>query len=176
MEERPCFSDDVGSTGNRSVIAGVGNTMMRDEGAGINVVQRMELYGFVPAGYTIEKVGASSFNIVHAISSTEVAVVVDCAYMKETPGTIRMFTPDQVESKKFSGGLSLHDGDLLQSIDLLRRIGEVPRHIYIFGIEPHTVEYGEGLSTILERNLFHYVAYICKCLETIGEMTRPVNA
>ncbi len=49
-----------------------------------------------------------------------------------SPGLIHRFTPEQVSSKKLRMRYSLHEGDLLNTIDLSRRLGECPDDITIF--------------------------------------------
>lgn len=160
----------------QQIIMGIGNTMMRDEGIGVQVVDEMQRCGYFPRGYTLAQIGASSFDIVHYASGKRVAVIVDCAYMGEVPGTIRMFTHTEVRSTKIRTGLSLHEGDVLQSIDLLQAIGEMPRQLYFFGIEPYAVEPGDGVTPALARNVFHYVAYVTNKIIATTAKARPVHA
>jgi len=55
---------------------------------------------------------------------------------------------------------SLHEGDLLNTLELSRRLGECPDDIVIFGIEPKEIAQGEGLSSELQSNLQQYVQTI----------------
>ena len=48
-------------------------------------------------------------------------------------------------------------GELLNTIELSRRIGECPAEVVIFGIEPARVEMGESLSPALASRLGEYV-------------------
>ena len=143
-----------------SIIVGVGNTLMLDEGVGVHVVREMEKSGQYPPGFEIGEVGASSFNVIHLISSKKIAALVDCAYMDEEPGTIRMFSPEEAISKKIITGLSLHEGDLMQSVRLLEYMGEMPRRLCFFGIEPVDVNPGDGLTPLLEKKLKNYVTFV----------------
>jgi len=149
-------------TGNQldSIIVGVGNTLMLDEGVGVHVVREMERSGQYPPGFEIDEAGASSFNIIHLISSKNIAALVDCAYMGEEAGAIRMFSPEEAKSRKITTGLSLHEGDLIQSVRLMEHIGEMPRRLYFFGIEPLKVEPGDGLTPLLEEKLEDYAAFV----------------
>ncbi|MDZ7859790.1 MAG: hydrogenase maturation protease [Candidatus Krumholzibacteriota bacterium] len=143
-----------------SIIVGVGNTMMLDEGIGVRVVREMKKSGNYPSGFEIDEVGASSFNIIHLISSKNIAVLVDCAYMGEDSGVIRMFTPKEAESRKIRTGLSLHEGDLVQAVRLMEHTGVMPKWLYFFGIEPVEVAPGDRLSPLLDEKLDEYADFI----------------
>jgi hydrogenase maturation protease len=86
--------------------------------------------------------------------------------MDEPPGTIRRFTPDEVDSRKRLAGLSLHEGDLLQTIRLSRRMGECPEEVVIFGIQPSDVSVGTDLSDTLKQRLSDYRDAVSRELST----------
>ena len=98
----------------------------------------------------------------HAISGREKVIFVDCAEMGQKPGTMLRFTPEQVRSKKVRMRYSLHEGDLLNTLELSRRMGECPEDIVIFGIEPEQIDDGEGLTSELQSNIQQYVRTILK--------------
>ncbi|OQW94738.1 MAG: hypothetical protein BWK77_08750 [Verrucomicrobia bacterium A1] len=138
------------------VVIGLGNPLMSDEGIGIHVIQALEARAGEFPGVDFLDAGASGMTALHAMAGRRKAVFVDCARMGELPGSIRRFTPDQVVSGKVLPGFSLHEGDLLAFIRLSERLGECPKEIVIFGIEPASVESGQELSAELTANLSRY--------------------
>ena len=138
------------------VVIGLGNPLMSDEGIGVRVVQALESGAVHPRADFIDA-GTSGMKALHAMAGRAKAILVDCAKMGAAPGTLRRFGPDQVASRKQLPGFSLHEGDLLNAIELSRRIGECPAEVVIFGIEPERVEMGESLSPSLARRLGEYV-------------------
>ncbi|HMA75739.1 MAG TPA: hydrogenase maturation protease [Candidatus Krumholzibacteriaceae bacterium] len=159
-----------------SIIVGVGNTTMLDEGVGVRVVQEMRKSGNYPTGFEIDEVGASSFNIIHLVSSKNIAVLVDCAYMGEDPGVIRMFTPGEAESRKITTGLSLHEGDLIQAVRLMEHTGAMPKWLYFFGIEPVEVAPGDRLSPLLEEKLDEYAGFINEMILSVIRKIEDADA
>jgi hydrogenase maturation protease len=87
--------------------------------------------------------------------------------MGQPPGLIRRFTPEQVISKKIRMRYSMHEGDLLNTIELSRRFGECPDNIVIFGIEPMEISDGQGLTSELEDNIQQYIQTILKELDKV---------
>lgn len=104
--------------------------------------------------------GTAGTRVLHAIAGKKKAIFLDCAYMNAVPGTIRKFTPEEVESQKTSEQISLHEGDLFRTLELSRRLGECPSEIVIFAIEPRIVAPGENLSPLLSTRMRVYLDLI----------------
>jgi hydrogenase maturation protease len=140
-----------------TAIIGMGNPLMSDEGIGIHVIARLQ-QTILADRTDILDLGTSGMRALHELEGRDVVVFVDCALMGTEPGTIRRFTPEDVETKKIQPRLSLHEGDLLNTIALAKRLGTAPERIVIFGIEPKTIDPGETLSPALAARLDQYVA------------------
>ena len=144
-----------------TAIIGMGNPLMSDEGIGIHVIARLQ-QTILADRTDILDLGTSGMRALHELEGRDVVVFVDCALMGTEPGTIRRFTPEDVETKKIQPRLSLHEGDLLNTIALAKRLGTAPERIVIFGIEPKTIDPGETLSPALAARLDQYVATVCE--------------
>ena len=135
------------------VVIGLGNELMSDEGVGIHLVRRLsELQDKFPLVDFIEA-GSAGMNLLHLIVNRKKAVIIDCAKMGEKPGTMRRFTPDEVQSIKKLSHFSLHEADILQVINLSKQLGECPAEVVIFGIEPETLKPGGKLGKMLANRI-----------------------
>jgi len=143
----------------------LGNPLMRDEGIGIRLASELLVHLTDNPDVEILDLGTGGLSVIHAIAGREKIVFVDCAIMGKTPGLINRFTPEQVRSKKVRMRYSLHEGDLLNTLELSRRLGQCPDDIVIFGIEPKEIAHGEGLTIKLENNIQQYVRTILKELD-----------
>jgi len=131
---------------------------MSDEGIGVRLIEELEAKHELPPEVELMELGTGGLTILHAIRDRKKALFVDSALMGETPGSMRRFRPEEVVSQKLQPRMSLHEGDLLQTLALAQRLGECPEEVIIFGIEPESVESGQGLSACLESRLGEYVA------------------
>ncbi len=145
----------------------LGNPLMRDEGIGIRLASELLVHLEDNPDIEVMDLGTGGLSVIHAIAGREKIIFVDCAIMGQTPGLIHHFTPEQVRSKKVRMRYSLHEGDLLNTLELSRRLGECPDDIVIFGIEPKEIAPGEGLTSELENNIQQYVQAILKELDRI---------
>ncbi len=151
-----------------TVVVGIGNPLMTDEGVGIDVVRGLMSSPALNGEADFVEAGTSLMAVVHAIADRRRAVLVDCAWMDEAPGTIRRFSPDMVVSRKGLGRLSLHEGDVLEALKLSQRLGEYPREIVVYGIQPQSVEPGETLSPVLQDRMAEYVTSVSADLNGRG--------
>jgi len=144
------------------VVIGLGNILWSDEGVGVHLARRLsqkhEEFPFVD----FLDAGSAGMSLLHLIANREKAVIIDCAKMGAQPGTIRRFTPDQVESVKKLTNFSLHEADILQVINLSKQLGECPEKIVFFGIQPESIKPGRDLSKTLSIGIDNYIADICK--------------
>jgi len=149
-----------------TLVAGLGNLMMSDEGIGPRVVERlMASAGRFPQVDFVEP-GSSLMGVVHALAGRRKVILIDCVLMGEPPGTIRRFSPDEVVSVKDMKHLSLHEGDLLSTLELSRGLGEYPGEVVIFGIQPESMEPGDRVSKALQERLESYAEMV---LGELGE-------
>ena len=139
------------------VLIGLGNLLLSDEGVGVHVIRALEEQAASFPDVDLLDLGAGGMSVLHAISGRRKAVLVDCAFMDEPPGTLRRFTPEEVRSIKRLSGFSLHDGDLLQVLALARELQSAPEETVIFGIQPADVSPGQELSPTLQGRLHEYV-------------------
>jgi hydrogenase maturation protease len=138
----------------------LGNPLMRDEGIGIYLASELSSHLAGNPDVEVLDLGTGGLSVIHAITGRKKIVFVDCAVMGQAPGTMLRFTPEQVCSKKVRMRYSLHEGDLLNTLELSRNLGECPDNIVIFGIEPKEIAQGEGLTSELQSNIRQYVQTI----------------
>lgn len=145
------------------MICSLGNPLMGDEGIGCHILSALESLSLMPHPSNtikLQDLGTSGVHILHAIANQEKVILIDCAYMDEPPGTIRRFTPEDVESRKQNAHLSLHEGDLFRTLSISKMLGEYPEEVIIFGIQPQDVSPCTGLSPTLTANLHLYLALV----------------
>lgn len=145
-----------------TVVIGLGNLLLSDEGIGIHLIRRLSRQqGKFPSVDFIDA-GSAGMNLLHLIANRKKAIIIDCAKMGAKPGTMKRFTPEEVRSDKKLSHYSLHETDILQVINLSKQLGECPQEIVFFGIEPESLKPGQELSKTLSAKIDVYTADICK--------------
>jgi hydrogenase maturation protease len=149
-------------TRKKDVVLGLGNVLMSDEGIGVHLIERLSALKKKFAHVDFIDAGTAGMSILHLIANRRKAIIIDCAKMQTTPGTIRRFGPHQVESVKTLAHYSCHEADILQIVGLCRQLGQLPDEIVFFGIEPQTVAPGRSISQTLAARINDYVDAVCK--------------
>lgn len=145
-----------------TVVIGLGNILLSDEGIGVHLVRRLSLLQCKFPLVEFIDAGSAGMNLLHLIANRKKAIIIDCAKMGDEPGTMRRFTPEKVQSVKRMSHYSLHETDILKVIELSKRLGECPDKIIFFGVEPASMEPGRDLSETLSAKIDSYTADIRK--------------
>lgn len=144
-----------------TIVIGLGNPLMTDEGIGVLLVQKLT-QKFEQSAASSQDVefhdgGTGGMNLLYKIENREKVILIDCAKMGEKPGTLRRFTPDQVRTIKQLGHFSLHEIDILKLLDLAAQLDSAPKQVVIFGIEPASLDLGNNLSPTLQSQFDNYL-------------------
>ncbi len=156
-----------------TIVIGLGNPLMGDEGIGTALIEKLTdlaAAGSVPGAESVQFLdgGTGGMNLLHSIAGRKKAVLIDCALMGAEPGTLRRFTPGQVRTVKKLAHQSLHEVDILRVIELARQLDECPDQIVFFGIEPAEITQRMDLSQSLKAQIDDYIQAI------IDEINRPI--
>jgi len=149
----------------RAAVIGVGNPTMGDDGIGPRLVAELE--GSV-SGVDLVDIGTGGMQLVHVLARYDAVILIDAADMGLPPGECRVFSSGEVVSLKPTRAYSLHDWDLMRSIEISRSLREAPESILVFAVQPASVEMREGLSPELEREVPRYVAELRRSIAALG--------
>ena len=143
------------------IVIGLGNPLMADEGVGIVLIEELAKQaaaGTLPSeDVEYHDGGTGGMYLLHSIAERQKAILIDCCLMGAEPGTLKRFTPDDVNSVKQMAHLSLHEVDILKVIELAKQIGQCPDEIVIFGIEPLKIKPQMHLNDTLGAKIPDYI-------------------
>jgi len=150
-------------------VLGLGNPLMADEGIGCRVIERFLSQADKYPDIDFIDAGTGGMSILHLITDRYKVILIDCAYMVTKPGTIKRFTPDDVQSIKKLAHQSLHEVDIFKVLNLAKQLGQYPDEVIIFGIEPEAIEQRQNLSKTISQKLDHYISVISAELDVPAE-------
>lgn len=137
---------------------GIGNTLRRDDGAGIYVAKRLEC-----SGWTALDCGTAPENFTSVVrrAHPEILVLVDAAEMGLSPGEFRIIAKDAIRDVS----IGTHHLPLTHLIDYLQ---DAAGCIVFVGIQPAVVQDGEGLTPEVMRGANDLVEILKKeCFEAL---------
>jgi hydrogenase maturation protease len=140
-------------TDKKIKILGCGNTLMGDDGVGIRAIERLQKMK-LPENVEIIDAGVGGLAILSWIEDADKVVIVDAVQTgNEPPGTVYEFTDKELPpSNMFM--LSLHDLNLVDTINVGRMVQNMPDEIVIIGVEVKRVaEFTRELTPEVEAAL-----------------------
>jgi hydrogenase maturation protease len=116
-------------------LIGIGNYQGRDDSVGLLVAQAIGERG-LDVDFRAIELGGSLLDVVHYLDAgNERVLIVDSAHMGIEPGSHALFAPEQVVTRKRLAGVSTHEDDLLNVLELAAAMGEPLAPVTILGIE-----------------------------------------
>ena len=142
---------EEGSEG-QTLILGLGNVLLGDEGVGIHAVRELEKRA-LPSHVDVIDGGTLGLGLLDLMKGYEWVVIVDAVDAGDEPGTILRFTPQEVASKDQALPLSLHQTEILKVLELASYLGQTLPPIVIYGIQPQFMAWSTELSPTLQAKL-----------------------
>ena len=131
----------------KTLILGIGNTLLRDEGAGVHAIRMLAERVAGCDDIELMDGGTLSFILAGAIEDAQQLIVIDAAQLDGEPGTTRVFEGAQMDA--FVGGRrkrSVHEVSLIDLLMIARLADHLPQRRALIGIQPHEVDWGEHPS------------------------------
>jgi hydrogenase maturation protease len=130
------------------VVVGVGNDALSDEGVAGRVVR--EVARRAPPWVEVVDAGLPGPRLVDLLDGRQKAVIVDAVDAGRPAGTVYRFRPDEARSAGAERACSLHQGNLLQHLELAEALGMGPGETVIVGVQPESLAPGHTLSPPVE--------------------------
>ena len=116
------------------VILGVGNRLMGDDGFGPKALDELEKRN-MPENVELIDAGVGGIAILSWIEDADKVIIIDSVQTNnEPPGTVYQFTDKDIPSLD-NFMLSLHDLNLVDTIQIGKVVQKMPEEIIIFGVE-----------------------------------------
>jgi hydrogenase maturation protease len=125
----------------KTVILGIGNILLGDEGAGIHALELLQSeYPNIP-GVTYVDGGTLSFSLATYFEDCDKLIVFDAAEFKSPPGTVKTLIGDAMDAFLGAAKRSPHEVGLLDLFDIARLTGSLPEKRALIGIQPETTDW-----------------------------------
>jgi hydrogenase maturation protease len=126
---------------NNTLILGIGNTLLCDEGAGIHALNLFETsYPGIP-NLTFIDGGTLSFTLAAYIEDCDHLIVFDAAELKSPAGTVKTMAGKDMDKFLGAARRSPHEVGLLDLFDIARLTGFLPVNRALVGIQPDKIDW-----------------------------------
>jgi hydrogenase maturation protease len=155
----------------KTIVLGVGNPILCDDGVGIHVAEQLKKQFHHP-NVIIDEALTGGMNLLDLILGYDKAIIIDAVKMTDAPnGAVRTFSLKDISATVHS--CNPHDVSLTEAIQMAEKLGErrIPQKIVVIGIsmKEMSCEFGENLSKQI-------AAAIPKAVEmTLAEIKKDMN-
>ena len=160
---------------SHTLILGIGNTLLSDEGAGIHAMNRRQsAYPDLQDTIFIDG-GTLSFTLAVYLQDCSNVIVLDAAELKAPPGTVRTMVGDGMDDFLGAARRSPHEVGLLDLFDIARLTDSLPANRALIGIQPKSIEWGMSPTPAVEAALAVAVEEAVKLLRHWRQVDGLVN-
>jgi hydrogenase maturation protease len=141
-------------SGNKVLVAGVGNIFLGDDGFGVEVAQRLAGQP-MPAGVKVTDFGIRGMHLAYELlDGYDAVVLVDAVGNGDPPGTLTVLEPEYDAEMSSDEGrvgvLNAHGMEPAAVLGLLSSLGGEVGRVVVVGCEAGTFEEQIGLSPAVE--------------------------
>ena len=127
---------DRSMNSNETLILGIGNTLLTDEGAGIHALNHLQSeYSDIP-NLTFLDGGTLSFTLAVWIEDCTNLIVFDATELNQPAGTVNTFVGTAMDEFLGTSKRSAHEVGLLDLMDITRLTEHLPENRALIGIQP----------------------------------------
>ena len=154
------------NSAHRTLVLGLGNTLMGDEGVGVHVLRELEKRA-LPPGVVCLDGGTGGFVLLEPLQSADRIVMIDAAADGNPVGTITRLTPRF--SSEYPPTLTAHDVGVKDLLDIFYTLGgDCEVILFAITIDPHQM-ITLSMSPVIESAAHDAVDCIVAELEAFAE-------
>ncbi len=140
----------MGSIMKKTLVLGLGNTLLGDEGVGVRVIERLVASGERPGVEWMDG-GTLSFTLAGPIAEADYLIVVDAANLQGRSGAVQVFENEEMDAFIGTGKMSsVHEVSLLDLLSISALSSDLPEHRALVGVQPEFVDWADVLSPSVE--------------------------
>jgi hydrogenase maturation protease len=137
---------------NNTLVLGIGNTLLSDEGVGVHVINQLLLNNPFSPHVCYMDGGTLSFTLAQSIESCDQLIVVDASEIRSAPGSVRVFENEAMDEFISSGNKkSVHEVGLVDVMSIAMLAGNLPSRRALVGIQPDSLDWGEQPTAAVQQ-------------------------
>jgi hydrogenase maturation protease len=129
-----------------TLIAGIGNILLGDDGLGPAVVDYLQQHCELPHGVEAVDLGTPGLDLAPYLCQCKKLILIDAVEDDGAPGELRMYRGDELYRRPASPRMSPHDPGIQETLLYLELAGSGPDEVVLIGALAGVTEPGIGLS------------------------------
>ncbi len=157
-----------------TLILGVGNLLLSDEGVGLRVLERLAATYDLPEGVQTLDGGTLGLDLLYYLEGVENLLIIDAVEMGKEPGTLLRLEGDEVPAF-LSIKISPHQIGIPDMLFAAKLKDLYPRNVVLWGVQPAVLDAGLDLSPLVAARVDELAEKVVEELRRWGVEARPVT-
>jgi hydrogenase 3 maturation protease len=128
----------LSQTDKKILFIGIGNILKMDDGIGVYISRKVKNRDSV-SSLTVETTIENYIGKINSLNP-DILVLIDCVDIKSAAGTVKLLSLNQIQDITFN----------THNISLRRLADFFPMPVYILGIQPEKIDFGENISYLVK--------------------------
>ena len=129
-----------------TLVLGLGNILLRDEGVGVRVVEHLLAHYEFPEGVRVLDGGTLGLDLLPLLEKASRLLVIDAVQARKEPGTLVRLTRDEIPTFLDASKVSPHQEGLQDLLAVALLKGYLPEEVVFWGAQIGTMGVGLDLS------------------------------
>lgn len=150
-----------------TLVLGIGNILLQDEGLGVRALERLTQDYCVPSAIQLVDGGVMGLDLLPYLEDLSTLLVIDAVQIGQPPGTLIRLEGDAIPAA-LALKMSMHQAGLQELLATSRLQGTSPSKVVLWGMEPANVDWGLDLSVPVATGLDALVQAVVEELQDWG--------
>lgn len=137
---------DAAGNVKRVLVMGVGNTLMQDDGVGIEVTRALTRIPDLHPSLRIVDGGTIGLALLPEIEDADAVIVVDASELGAPAGTLKLFHNEDIDALLSGKRRTVHEVALLDLFAAAAISGRLPSRRTLVAIQPACTDWGNGCT------------------------------
>jgi hydrogenase maturation protease len=152
----------------KTLVLGVGNLLLSDEGVGVRVIERLAATYELPQDVQILDGGTLGLDLLYYLEGVENLLIIDAVEMGKEPGALLRLEGEDVPSF-LSLKMSPHQIGIPDMLFAAKLKDLYPRNVVLWGVQPEVLDIGLELSSTVAAQVDVLVEKAVEELERWGD-------
>jgi hydrogenase maturation protease len=157
----------------QSVILGIGNILLTDDGAGVHAARLLADLLAERDEVRVFDAGTLSFTLAPLVEAADRLIILDATQLNQPPGSLQCFADTQMDQFLGRGRLTVHEIGLRDVMDVARLSGALPPERALIGIQPASLEWGTEVTPCIAGSLDSMVRMTLALLDSWSTCSHP---
>lgn len=149
----------------RILIGGLGSMVMGDDGVGPRIIALLEERYLFPESVDLMDIGTPGLGLMSYLIGYEKVVLIDAVHDEGEPGSVRVYTREEILSKPLANRVSPHDPAVAETLLTADMLGQPITDVWLIGVIPEDCSLNTEMTQTMSSKIDGIVTFVVSTLQ-----------